>query len=94
MPNLSKKIQQTRLFSDPQKVEIFVALETANDEDKKKLEAGIDAFDEAYVKAVVKHSAQIRSILGHALKDMTEEEKEQNSDAIQEMQLGLAFLTP
>lgn len=94
MQNLSKKIQQTRLFSDPQKVEIFVALETATDEDKKKLEAGIDAFDHAYAKTVAKHRVQIESILGTAMKDMTEEEKKLNGDAIQEMKLGLAFLTP
>lgn len=92
MQNLNKKIQATRLFSDPQKVDLLVKLEDASEEDKKKLEAGIDAFDQAYAKAVVKHSAQIRSILGHAVKDMPEEEKKLNQDAIDELKLGLAFL--
>lgn len=94
MQNLCKKIQATRLFSDPQKVDLLVKLEEASEADKKKLEAGIDAFDEAYAKAVVKHTAQIRSVLGHAVKDMSEKEKKFNADAIDEIKLGLAFISP
>jgi hypothetical protein len=71
-----------------------VTLQDASETDKKKLEAGIDAFDEAFAKAVAKHTAQIQSLLGHAVKDMSEEEKKLNADAIEEIKLGLAFLTP
>lgn len=94
MQSLSKKIQATRLFSDPQKVDLLVKLEDASLADKKKLEAGIDVFDREYAKTVAKHTAQIQSVLGHAVKDMTEEEKKQNEDAIEQIKLGLAFLTP
>ncbi len=94
LKNLARKIRDTRLFSDPQKVELLVILEEASAEDKKKLEAGIDAFDREYKAAVVKHTAQIRSLLGHALKDMTEEERKLNQDAIDELKMGLTLLTP
>lgn len=94
MKNLSKKIQKTRLFSDPQKLELLVGLESASEADKKKLEAGIDAFDAAYAKAVVKHGAQIQSVLGHAEKDMSEDEKVRNAEAIAEINIGLALMTP
>lgn len=94
MQNLCKKIQATRFFSDAQKVDLLVALNDASEADKKKLEAGIDVFDREYEKSVKKHSAQIQSILGHAVKDMTEEERKLNQDAIDEIKLGLAFLTP
>lgn len=90
---IAKKIQKTKLFSDSQKVDIFVALEGASEADKQKLEAGIDAFDREYERSVKKHSAQIQSIIGHAVKDMSEEERKQNQDAIDEIKLGLAFLT-
>lgn len=94
MPSLTKKIQKTRLFSDPQKVDLLVKLEEASEADKRKLEAGIDTFDREYERAVKKHSAQIQSILGHAVKDMSEEERKANQDAIDEIKLGLAFLEP
>ena len=94
MKNLTKKIQKTRLFSDAQKVAIFSMLDDASEADKKKLEAGIDVFDREYATSVKKHAAQIQSILGHAIKDMTEEERKLNQDAIDEIKLGLAFLTP
>lgn len=92
MQSLFKKIQLTKLFSDEQKIELFVQLETASEEDKRKLEAGIDVFDREYKKAVTKHTAQIKSILGHAVKDMTPEERKLNQDALDEIKLGLAFL--
>lgn len=92
MKNLTKKIQDTKLFSDAQKVDLLVKLQDASEEDKMKLEAGIDIFDAEYAKAVAKHSAQIRSILGHAVKDMSEEERNENQVAIDEIKLGLAFL--
>jgi len=89
---IAKKIRDTKLFSDSQKVDLLVALEEASEADKNKLEAGIDAFDREYARAVKKHSAQIQSIIGHAVKDMTEEERKLNQDAIDEIKLGLAFL--
>lgn len=92
MKSLIKKIHDTRLFSDPQKVELLAMLEEASEADKRKLEAGIDAFDREYKKAVTKHTAQIKSILGHAVKDMTPEERKLNQDALDEIKLGLAFL--
>lgn len=94
MRSLCKKIRDTKLFSDSQKVDLLAALDDATDADKKKLEAGIDAFDREYAKAVKKRTDQIRSILGHAVKDMTVDEKKKNQDAIDEIKLGLAFLTP
>jgi len=94
LKSLAKKIKDTRLFSDPQKVELLSLLEDSSAEDKKKLEAGIDAFDREYAKAVSKHTAQIQSVLGHALKDMTEEERKHNQDAIDELKMGLTLLQP
>lgn len=94
MKSLSKKIRDTRLFSDPQKIELLTLLEESSAEDKKKLEAGIDTFDREYAKAVTKHTAQIQSVLGHAIKDMDPEEREANQDAIDEIKLGLSLLKP
>lgn len=94
MKNLAKKIQKTRLFSDPQRVELLVLLESANEADKRKLEAVIDEFDSSYAAAMAKHSAKMQSLLGHAVKDMDEHEKAINAEAIAEMKVGLALLTP
>lgn len=69
-------------------------LEESSSDDKKKLEEGIDVFDREYSRAVNKHTAQIESILGHAIKDMSEEERKMNQDALDELKLGLALLTP
>lgn len=94
MKSLAKKIRDTRLFSDPQKVELLAMLDEASAEDKKKLEEGIDVFDREYARAVKKHTAQIEAILGHAIKDMSEEERRLNQDALDELRLGLALLQP
>lgn len=64
----------------------------ASESDKKKLEAGIDAFDAKYAEAVATGTQKIKSVLGHALKDMEEEEKAENQDALDQLSLGLAFL--
>ena len=45
---IRKKIRNTRLFSDSQKIDLLVNLEEASLEDKKKLESGIDMFDREY----------------------------------------------
>lgn len=91
---IREKIKNTRLFSDAQKVELLVALDDASPAEVKKLEAGIDTFEREYAKTVKKHTAQIRSILGHAVKGMSKEEKQMNQDAIDEIQIGLSLLTP
>ncbi len=75
-------------------MELLTLLEESSEADKKKLEAGIDAFDREYEKAVKKHTAQVQSVLGHALKDMSPDEREANQDAIDEIKLGLSLLTP
>ncbi len=72
---IRKKIKETRLFSDSQKVELLVVLPDASDEDKTKLLAGIEAFDTDYARAVKQGTQKIKSVLGHATKDMTDEEK-------------------
>lgn len=92
MQKLCKKIQATRLFSDAQKVELLVLLWDASESDKKKLEAGIDAFDAKYAEAVATGTQKIKSVLGHALKDMDPEEKAENQEALDQLSLGLAFL--
>lgn len=93
MQSLCKKIRDTKLFNDAQKVELMAALEDASTTDKKRLEAGIDIFDREHKKAVEKHSAQLRSLLGHLERTMSEEDRKANKDAIDEMKLGLTFLT-
>ncbi len=71
---------------------MLVLLWDASEADKKKLEAGIDAFDAKYTEAVATGTQKIKSVLGHALKDMTDEEKAENQDALDQLSLGLAFL--
>jgi hypothetical protein len=92
LQNLCKKIQATRLFSDAQKIELLVLLWDASEADKKKLEAGIDAFDAQYEKAVAKGRQKIKSVLGHVEKDMNPAEKAENQAALDQLSLGLAFL--
>jgi hypothetical protein len=88
-----KKIQQTKLFSDAQKVEVLVAVADASPEDIAKLEAGIDVFDEQYGNAIAKHVAQIQSLLGHTVKDMTPEEKKEQQAALRTIGTGLGLLS-
>jgi hypothetical protein len=88
-----KKIQQTKLFSDAQKVEVLVAVADASPEDIAKLEAGIDVFDEQYRNAIEKHVAQIQSLLGHTVKDMTPEEKKEQQAALRTIGTGLGLLS-
>ncbi len=90
---ISKKIQATKLFSDAQKVDVLVALADASEADKAKLEAGIDAFDEQYEKTIAKHTQQIKSILGHALKDAMPEDKKAQEEALQVVTTGLGLLS-
>lgn len=90
---IHRKIQATKLFTDAQKVDILVTLAEASDEDKAKLEAGIDAFDQQYVSSIAKHAQQIRSVLGHATKDMSDEEKAQHEAALRTVDVGLGILS-
>jgi len=94
LANLSKKIQQTRLFSDAQKVDLLVKLNEASAEDVKKLEAGIDVFDREYKEAIDKRSKEILELLASLLKDMSAEEKKKHQEAIDEMVMGMALLQP
>jgi hypothetical protein len=92
LKNLTKKLKATKLFSDAQKVELFALLEDASEADKQKLEAGIDAFDAQYAHAVASGTQKVKSVLGHVTKDMTPEEKAENQAALDQLNLGLAFL--
>jgi predicted outer membrane protein len=91
---VSKKLQKTRLFSDGQKVDLFVKLAEASDEDIAKLEEGIDAFDRAYEKAMNRRSKEALKALETVLSDMSPEEKQRNQDTIDEIVMGIALLQP
>ena len=93
LKQLRNKIQTTRLFSDPQKVELLVKLEDASEEDQKKLEAGIDVFDREYGKRMAKRKAEMQALLGEMVEDMTEEDAKLNQEAISEIVVGLGLLT-
>lgn len=90
---IHRKIQATKLFTDAQKVELLVLLADAGDDDKAKLEAGIDAFDTQYAAAITKHTQQIQSILGHVLKDASPEEHKAQEEALQIINTGLGLLS-
>lgn len=90
---INKKIQATKLFSDAQKVDVLVAMAEASEEDKAKLEAGIDAFDREYQAAITKHTQQIRSLLGHTTKDMSPEEKKKHEESLGLINAGLGLLS-
>ena len=94
MQNLSKKTQATRLFSDAQKVDLLVALPEASEEDKMKLEEGIDTFDREYKKAITKRSHEIRSLVSQAVNNMDDSDKAKSKDALDELELGFALLAP
>lgn len=91
---IHKKIQATRLFSDAQKVQLLVQLADASEEDKAKLEEGIDAFDREYKEAMGKRGEEILELLTTIMKDMPEEERKKNQDTIDEIVMGTAILQP
>lgn len=91
---IHKKIQKTRLFSDAQKVQLLVQLADASEEDKWKLEAGIDAFDKEYKEAMEKRGEEILELLTTIMNDMPEEERKKNQDTIDEIVMGTAILQP
>ncbi|GEM_PF-709709 len=91
---IHKKIQATRLFSDAQKVQLLVQLTDASEDDKKKLEEGIDAFDREYKEAMGKRGEEILELLTMIMKDMPEEERKKNQDTIDEIVMGTAILQP
>lgn len=93
LKQIRNKIQKTRLFSDPQKVELLVRLDDASEEDQKKLESGIDVFDHEYEKRMAKRKAEMQALLGEMVEDMTDEEAKLNQKAIAEMVVGLGLLT-
>ncbi len=93
LKQVRKKIQQTRLFSDAQKVELLVKLEDASETDQKKLEAGIDVFDREYSKRMVKRKTEMQALLGEMVENMTDEEAKLNQEAIAEIVVGLGLLT-
>lgn len=94
MKNLCKKIQHTRLFSDAQKVKLLVELEDASKEARLKLEEGIDTFDREYASVLKKRGAEISTLLTTIMKDMPEEERKKNQDAIDEVVMGFSLLQP
>lgn len=94
LAKLSKKIQNTRLFSEAQKVDLLVKLNEASAEDIRKLEAGIDVFDREYKEAIEKRSREILELLGELLKGKSSEEKKKYQDAVDEMVMGMALLQP
>lgn len=91
---IHKKIQQTRLFSDAQKVNLLVQLTDASKEDKQKLEEGIDAFDREYKAAMERRGEEVLELLTTIMKDMPEEERKKNQDTIDEIVMGTALLQP
>ena len=91
---IHKKIQATRLFSDAQKVQLLVQLADASQEDKQKLEEGIDAFDREYTDTMGKRGEEILELLTTIMKDMPEEERKKNQDTIDEIVMGTAILQP
>jgi len=90
---IRKKIQATRLFSDTQKIELLVKLAEASQEDKKKLEEGIDVFDATYGKAVEKHAQQVRSIIGHLRTELSPDERAQQEEVLDAIDLGFDILS-
>ncbi len=91
---IHKKIQQTRLFSDAQKVNLLVQLADASEDDTRKLEEGIDAFDCEYKDTMEKRGEEILALLTTIMKDMPEDEKKKNQDVIDEIVMGAAILQP
>lgn len=89
---IHKKIQQTRLFSDAQKVRLLVQLADASKEDKQKLEEGIDAFDREYKTSMEKRGEEILERLSDFVKDMPEEDRKKNQDTIDDIVMGTAIL--
>ncbi|MEK7533520.1 MAG: hypothetical protein AAB542_03740 [Patescibacteria group bacterium] len=89
---IHKKIQQTRLFSDAQKVSLLVQLADASEEDKRKLEEGIDAFDREYKATMEKRGEEVLELLTTIMKDMPEEERKKNQDTIDDIVMGTAIL--
>ncbi len=86
------KLKNTRLFSDAQKVELFALLPDATEEDIRKLEEGIDAFDRRFHQTVARRGRQIQELLTDVVSHMSEEDREKNQSAIDELNLGLAIL--
>lgn len=87
-----KKLSETKLFSDAQKVELFAMLPDAPQDDLRKLEAGIDAFDRQYRRMIAKRTKQIQDLLVQAVSEMSPEERDKNQEGIDELNLGLVVL--
>ncbi len=92
LKQLRNKIQKTRLFSDPQKIDLLVKLEDASEADQQKLEAGIDVFDREYEKRMAKRKEEMQVLLGDMVEDMTDEEAKVNQKAIAEIVVGMSLL--
>lgn len=90
---IRKKIHDTKLFTDAQKVELLVGLDEITASEKRQLEESIDTFDLEYRQAVDKHTQQVRSLLGHLTKHMTDEQKKKHQDTLDEIELGLSLLS-
>lgn len=88
-----KKVQQTRLFSDAQKIDILAKLPQASAADVAKLEAGIDVFDAEYAKIMKRRGDEIAATVNDALKDLSLEELRDNRGSVNEILTGLAVLT-
>lgn len=89
---IRKKIQSTRLFSDPQKIELLVRLENASDEDVRRLEEGIDAFDAAYNTALAMQGQRIKTILDDITAGASADDLRRNQSAIDEVRMGMTLL--
>lgn len=94
LKQVSDKIQHTRVFTDAQKVKLLVELVDASQEDIEKLGDGIDAFDREYKISMEKQSREIIGLLTSIMKDMPEDERRKNQDAVDDIIMGTALLQP
>ncbi len=67
-------------------------LADASEEDRQKLEEGIDAFDREYKASMEKRGEEVLELLTTLMKNMPEDDRKKNQDTIDDIVMGTAIL--
>lgn len=94
MDPLKKKIQETRLFTDKEKIEILAEFDAVTAADRVKLEAIIDEYDAKYNATMGTFRRHINEELDSIESDASADEKERVKDSVDKIRSGLTAILP
>lgn len=92
MLTLKRKIKETALFSDEDKIAILTRVDTYPVEETTKLETIIDEFDATHKAAVSEYKASVYGVLDDIVKKSKPEDKKRFQSASSTIRSGVEMI--